>query len=107
MGQDGIKPAMGLTSFHSEKYGFRLWVQPNSVPVRLLQDQETSGPVRVGNLSQTVSFEGGELQGILEVECLPCERRFDAPLMLDFLVDGDNHGGVIIDSHGRIHYEVS
>ncbi|CAN0484485.1 unnamed protein product, partial [Ectocarpus sp. 12 AP-2014] len=36
VGQDGIKPAMGLTSFHSHKHGFRLWVQPDSVPVRLL-----------------------------------------------------------------------
>ncbi|CAM9294783.1 unnamed protein product [Ectocarpus sp. 6 AP-2014] len=106
VGQDGIKPAMGLTSFHSHKHGFRLWVQPDSVPVRLLQDQQASGPVRVGDLSQTVSLEGGELQGVLEVECLPCERRFDAPLMLDFLVDGDSHGDRIIDSHGRIQYEI-
>ncbi|CAN0204801.1 unnamed protein product [Ectocarpus sp. 4 AP-2014] len=106
VGQDAIKPAMGLTSFHSQKHGFRLWVQPDSVPVGLLHDQQASGPVRVGDLSQTVSLEGGELQGVLEVECLPCERRFDAPLMLDFLVDEDSHGDRIIDSHGRIQYEI-
>ncbi|CAM9887690.1 unnamed protein product [Ectocarpus fasciculatus] len=106
VGQHGIKPAMGLTSFHSEKHGFRLWVQPGSVPVGPSHDQQTSGPVRVGDLSQTVSIEGGYLQGVLEVECLPSERRFDAPLMLDFLVDGENHGDSIIDPHGRIQYEI-
>ncbi|CAM9294859.1 unnamed protein product [Ectocarpus sp. 6 AP-2014] len=107
VGQDGIKPAMGLTSFHSEKHGLRLWVQPDSVPVPLSPGrQEASGPIRVRDLVQTVDFEGGELQGVLEVECLPCGRRFDAPLLLDFPVDGRNKEDPIIDAHGRIQYEI-
>lgn len=108
VGQDGIKPAMGLTSFHSKKHGFRLWVQPDSVPMPLSPGhQEVSGPIRVRELVQTVDFEGGKLGGVLEVECLPCGRRFDAPLLLDFLVDGGNKEDPIIDAHGRIQYEVS
>ncbi|CAB1104964.1 unnamed protein product [Ectocarpus sp. CCAP 1310/34] len=105
--QDGIKPAMGLKYFHSEKHGLRLWVQPDSVPVPLSPGrQEASGPIRVRDLDQTVDFEGGKLLGVLEVECLPCGRRFDAPLLLDFPVDGRNKEDPIIDAHGRIQYEI-
>ncbi|CAM9258348.1 unnamed protein product [Ectocarpus sp. 4 AP-2014] len=105
--QDGIKPGMGLTCFHSEKHGLRLWVQPDSVPVPLSPGrQEASGPIRVRDLVQTVDFEGGELQGVLEVECLPCGRRFDAPLLLDFPVDGRKKEDPVIDAHGRIQFEI-
>ncbi|CAN0348782.1 unnamed protein product [Ectocarpus fasciculatus] len=107
VGPDGITPAMGRTPFHSEKHGFRLWVQPDSVPMPLSPGRrETSGPIRVRAKVDTVDFEGGELEGVLEVECLPCGRRFDAPLLLDFLVDSGNKEAPIIDSHGRIQYEI-
>ena len=42
-------------------------------------------------------------RGILEVNCLPDERRFDPPLLFDFRVEKDKP---IIDEFGRIRYEV-
>lgn len=92
---------MKHTIFDSKRHGFRLHVQEDSV-----QDEQTSGPIKVQLLEGPMAFEGGELEGVLEVECFPSKRRFDAPLLFDFLVDSGNNNDPIVDDYGRIRYEV-
>lgn len=54
-----------------------------------------------------MEFEDAELEGVLEVECHPSPRRFDRPLLFDFLVDGENTDDPIMDEYGRIRFEVT
>ena len=96
---------MALTIFDSNSYGFRLHVQMDSVPANLPENQ-TSGPITVGPLHGTMTFEGEKLEGVLEVYCLPNKRRFGAPLLFDFPVQGGRKNDPIIDEYGRIQYEV-
>lgn len=107
----GIKPGMGHTTFESKKHGFRLQVQGDSVPPAAhtpgAGGEQSSGPITVAPLKETIEFEGGELEGVLEVHCLPTGRRFDAPLLLDFLVEPGDQDDPIMDRYGRIRYEVS
>eukprot|EP00903_Cladosiphon_okamuranus_P016594 g15307.t1 len=101
----GIKPGMERTIFESKDHGFRLHVQGDSVPAAPPGEQN-SGPITVAPLERDIVFEGGELEGVLEVHCLPTGRRFDAPLLLDFLVEPGDEDDPIMDQHGRIRYEV-
>lgn len=98
---NGIRPGMGHTIFES-RCPFRLQVQANSV-----QHGQSSGPIKVNRLQGRMKFEDGELEGVLEVECHPSPRRFDHPLLFDFLVDSDNKDDPVMDDYGRIRYEVS
>eukprot|EP00752_Nemacystus_decipiens_P003353 g3101.t1 len=101
----GIKQGMEHTTFESKKHGFRLQVQGESVPPHPVGEQD-SGPITVAPLRHTIQFEGGELEGVLEVHCLPSGRRFDAPLLLDFIVEPGEKDDPIMDPYGRIRYEV-
>lgn len=103
--EGGIKPGMEPKIFESKKHGFRLHVQAESVPAHPAEEQ-TSGPITVALLPDTLTLEDEQLEGVLEVHCLPSKRRFDAPLLFDFLVKGGNKDDPIIDQHGRIRYEV-
>lgn len=96
---------MEHTIFESKTHGFRLQVQGDSVPA-LPPDEQNSGPITVTPLNETIEFEGGDLEGVLEVHCLPTKRRFDAPLLFDFLVEAGNKDDPIMDQHGRVRYEV-
>lgn len=98
---------MEHTIFESEEHGFRLQVQGDSVPACSPGEQQDSGPITVAPLRETIGFEGGQLEGVLEVHCLPTGRRFDAPLLFDFLVEAGGKDDPIMDQHGRIRYEVS
>eukprot|EP00752_Nemacystus_decipiens_P012608 g11166.t2 len=101
----GIKPGMAQTTFESKRHGFRLHVQEDSVTAHPAGAQN-SGPITVAPLKGIIEFEGGKLEGVLEVHCLPAGRRFDAPLMLDFLVEPGDKDDPIMDQHGRVRYEV-
>lgn len=92
--------------FKSTKHGFRLHVQRDSVPVDAPND-ESSGPITVAPLKDTIKFEDERLKGILEVHCLPAGRRFDAPWLFDFPVNGGSKDDPIVDKYGRIRYEVN
>ena len=105
MGKHGIKPGMGPTVFDSSERRFRLHVQRDSVP-KHLPETHTSGPITVEPLGATEEVDGDSLRGLLEVHCLPDKRRFDPPLLFDFLVDGGDKNNPIIDEFGRIRYEV-
>lgn len=102
--RDGIIAGMSNTIFVSKSYGFRLQVQRDSVPANLPENQ-TAGPIMVGPLHGTMAFEGDKLEGVMEVHCLPSKRRFGAPLLFDFPVQGGKNDP-IIDEYGRIRYEV-
>lgn len=106
MPKDGIKPGMGHTIFRGETHGFRLHVQDDSVPAHRPMD-ETSGPVTVELWEEIFRFEGAVLKGVLKVECLPDRRRFEAPLLFDFLVEDGKKADPIIDRQCRNRYEVS
>lgn len=104
MPEGGIKPGMER-DFESKEYGFRLGVQRESVP-SAPPGEQYSGPITVNPLKDTLEFEGENLEGMLEVHCLPAGRRFDAPLLFDFLVKGGVKDDPIMDQYGRIRYEV-
>lgn len=103
--EGGIKPGMNPKMFESDKHAFRLHVQRDSVPVDP-PDNQSSGPITVTPLDGSITFEGQKLEGILNVHCLPSKRRFDAPLLFDFLVESGNQDDPIMDQYGRIRYEV-
>ncbi|CAM9496122.1 unnamed protein product, partial [Hapterophycus canaliculatus] len=102
--ESGIRPGME-EEFKSEKYGFRVRVQMDSVPAHPLGGQ-ISGPITVSPLKGTMEFEGAKWEGVLKVECLPSGARFVAPLLFDFPVDAGNENDPIIDSHGKVRYEI-
>ena len=65
-----------------------------------------SGPITVAPLEASIEFEGARLQGVLEVNCLPDECRFNPPLLFDFRIEGGSTNDPIIDEYGRIGYKV-
>lgn len=103
--EGGIKRGEEHATFESKKHGFRLQVQPLSVPADP-PGERNSVRVAVTPLKISIEFEGMKLQGVLEGHCLPNELRFDPPLLLDFLVEGGSKDDPIIDQYGRIRYEV-
>lgn len=99
--QGGIEDVENETIFESSKHGFRLRIQKGSV-----RGEETAGPIAVSTLQEEIELRDRKLQGILQVECLPGGCRFDAPLLFDFQVSGEDTSNPIMDEYGRIQYEV-
>lgn len=100
--KEELTAAKEETIFESHLYGFRLRAQTDS----MRHPEETAGPVTVSRLQETIDFEHGTLQGVLQVHCLPAGRRFNAPLLFDFLIEGEDSNHPIIDEYAHIKYEV-
>lgn len=103
--ENEIKPEMGEKVFQPQHHGFRVQVQTDSVPANPSEEQ-ISGPIKVSPLKDTMEFEGANWRGVTKVECLPSGARFVAPLLFDFPVDAGNANDPIVDSYGKVRYEV-
>lgn len=102
VGPGMLKAVEKETMFVSEKHKFRLRVQKDS----LASEAHTAGPITVSTMNEEISFESTTLRGMLQVECLPSGRHFDAPLLFDFPVGGDDTSSPVMDEHGCFLYEV-
>lgn len=96
-----MRTTQEATTFELKRYGVRVHVQRDSI----LNSQKAFGPIKVSKLKETMEFKGRELQGILQVQFLSDGSRFDAPVLLDFLVSGKDKDQ-IIDERDRTGYEV-